>query len=90
MALLSQLVCFCLRYPFVRQLYRWSGLFLCLTYVDFLSTVPFIILSIDNGQSPEDVDPNANPGDNSQVSHETGILLALFAAGLLGKFKPLV
>lgn len=49
-------------------------------------TVPFIILSIDNGESPDQVDPNANPGDNAQVSQQTGILLALFAAGLLSKY----
>ncbi|KAJ2956910.1 hypothetical protein NQZ79_g7305 [Umbelopsis isabellina] len=60
------------------------GLFVdMVVYGIVVPIIPFIILSIDNGQSPEDVDPNANPGDNSQVSRETGILLALFAAGLL-------
>ncbi|CAO3689333.1 unnamed protein product [Umbelopsis vinacea] len=49
----------------------------------FVDAIPFIILSIDNGESPDQVDPNANPGDNAQVSQQTGILLALFAAGLL-------
>ncbi|GAB5590830.1 hypothetical protein Unana1_05730 [Umbelopsis nana] len=49
----------------------------------FVDAVPFIILSIDNSESPEQVDPNANPGDNSQVSQQTGVLLALFAAGIL-------
>ncbi|KAH8552540.1 major facilitator superfamily domain-containing protein [Umbelopsis sp. PMI_123] len=45
--------------------------------------IPFIILSIDKGQSPEDVDPNATPGQDAQVSQQTGVLLALFAAGIL-------
>lgn len=47
--------------------------------------VPFIILSIDDGESPEEVDPNATPGENGQVSQQTGVLLALFAAGILSK-----
>jgi hypothetical protein len=58
-------------------------------YFIFTMAVPFIILSIDNGQSPEDVDPNATPGENAQVSQQTGVLLALFAAGILSKcFVP--
>ncbi|KAG2177477.1 hypothetical protein INT44_007988 [Umbelopsis vinacea] len=35
------------------------------------------------GNSPEDVDPNATPGEDAQVSQQTGVLLALFAAGIL-------
>ncbi|KAG2172966.1 hypothetical protein INT44_004707 [Umbelopsis vinacea] len=45
--------------------------------------IPFIILSIDMGKSPEDVDPYATTGDDGQVSQQTGVLLALFAAGIL-------
>lgn len=60
---------------------------LTLSYFFVISSiaVPFIILSIDKGQSPEDVDPNATPGENAQVSQQTGVLLALFAAGILSK-----
>ncbi|KAJ2956909.1 hypothetical protein NQZ79_g7303 [Umbelopsis isabellina] len=45
--------------------------------------IPFIILAIDNGHSPQDTNPYGNPGTSDQVSHETGILLALFAAGII-------
>ncbi|KAI9281006.1 major facilitator superfamily domain-containing protein [Umbelopsis sp. AD052] len=45
--------------------------------------IPFIMLSIDMGKSPEDVDPYATTGDDGQVSQQTGVLLALFAAGIL-------
>ncbi|KAI8575640.1 hypothetical protein K450DRAFT_260802 [Umbelopsis ramanniana AG] len=60
------------------------GLFVdMVVYGIIVPIIPFIILSIDMGNSPEDVDPNATPGENAQVSQQTGVLLALFAAGIL-------
>jgi hypothetical protein len=51
----------------------------------YLIAVPFVIDSIHKGKSPDSVvDPyHSKIANGESVSTDTGILLALFAAGLL-------